>query len=126
LTVRQADTKQEKILSTELEPITYGHKFDSTNTVGSRPLFSQSRRPGAGRILEQLSSKWYVRLRNTGCYQCCGSGSGLDPDSNRRLDPDPDSESGSGSSKGILAVLKPTKVIKFIKFNQMLARACTC
>jgi len=29
--------------------------------------------------------------------QCCGSGSGLDPDSIRSLDPDPDSESGSGS-----------------------------
>jgi hypothetical protein len=31
-------------------------------------------------------------------------------------------ESGSGSSKGILAVLKPTKVIKFCKFNQIMSK----
>jgi hypothetical protein len=46
----------------------------------------------------------------------------LDPDLNRRLDPDADPDSVSRSSKGILAVLKPTKVIKFCKFNQIMSK----
>jgi hypothetical protein len=60
------------------------------------------------------------RCIGKGGDQCCGSG--LNPDSNRRLDPDPDSVSGPGSSKGIIAVLKPTKVITFCKFNQIMSK----
>jgi len=45
---------------------------------------------------------------------CCGSGSGLDPDSMESLDLYPDSKSGSGSRRAKMAHQNRKKLINFI------------
>jgi hypothetical protein len=53
----------------------------------------------AGREVHQHDQVWIILFFTS--YQCCRSGSILDPDSIRSVDPDPDlySESGSGSRR---------------------------